>query len=39
MSCLEIEIENKSGQQSLSLEEIVLDNELENKELDKFLEE
>ncbi|XP_031629952.1 dysbindin protein homolog [Contarinia nasturtii] len=34
-----IEIEHKSAQQTLSLEEIVLDNELEKKELDKFLEE
>lgn len=35
----EIEIEKKAVQQTLSLEEVVLDNELENKELDKFLEE
>lgn len=36
---IEIKIEQKSSQQTLSLEEIVLDNELENKELDKFLED
>lgn len=36
---LEIEIENKAVQQTLSLEEIVLDNETEKKEFDKFLEE
>lgn len=37
--CSEIEIEHKSAQQTLSLEEIVLDNDQGNKELDKFLEE
>lgn len=36
---IEIEIEHKAAQQMLSLEEIVLDNDIENKELDKFLEE
>ncbi|XP_055318498.1 dysbindin protein homolog [Sitodiplosis mosellana] len=34
-----IEIEHKAVQQTLSLEEIVLDNDIENKELDKFLNE
>lgn len=34
-----IEIENKTIQQSLSLEEVVLDNEFEQQALDKFLED